>query len=114
MSVKADINKENTDILIITSDYFKPIIEKELKNFDLPILYYILEANSIFEAGCARLNIFKYNKIDNYDQILYLDTDILLNSDVNILFNLNISSEKIYTVQEGTIGHEYWDLILKI
>lgn len=108
ISTKSNINKENTDILIITSTDFKLVIEKELQNFNLPLLYYILEANSIFEAGCARLNIFKYDCIDKYENILYLDTDILLNSDINTLFNLELSSEKIYTVKEGNIGHVYW------
>jgi len=109
--VKTNINKETTDILILTSPSFQPLIQKELCSFDLPLQYYILEIHTLFEAGCARLNIFKYANINKYDNILYLDTDILLNSDVNVLFNLEIYSEKIYALQEGHIGlnnNEYW------
>lgn len=108
ISVKTNINKETTDILILTSPSFQPLIQKELCSFDLPLQYYILEIHTLFEAGCARLNIFKYANINKYDNILYLDTDILLNSDVNVLFNLEISSEKIYALQEGSIEYDHW------
>jgi lipopolysaccharide biosynthesis glycosyltransferase len=114
MSIKSNINTTTTDILIITSPTFQPLIQKELLNFTsgnnciLSIHYYILNLTTLFEAGCARLNIFQYDKINQYDKILYLDTDILINSDINILFNLDILPNKIYALEEGTIGHRYW------
>jgi lipopolysaccharide biosynthesis glycosyltransferase len=108
ISVKANFNTNTTDILIITSPSFQPLIQKELEGFDLPLHYYILDLHTLFEAACARLNIFKYEHIHKYDTILYLDTDILLNSDVNVLFNLDLSTEKIYALEEGCIGHTYW------
>jgi len=108
ISEKAKINNETTDILVITSPSFQPLIEKELEMFELPLKYYILNLQSLFDSGCARLNIFKYDSINKYNKILYLDTDTLLNSDVNVLFSLKMSSNKIYALKEGTIGHEYW------
>ena len=106
--LKGELNKENTDILIITSPIFQPIIQKELSNFDLPFYYYILDLYTLFDAGCARLNIFNYDNIDKYNKILYLDTDILINNNLNILFNLEISPNKIYSLEEGNIGNENW------
>ena len=103
ISLKSKIDVNNTDILIITSPEFQPLIEKEL-SVTLPIKYYTLNLHTLFEAGCARLNIFKYECINSYDKILYLDTDILINSDINILFNIDILHDKIYTLEEGTIG----------
>jgi hypothetical protein len=108
ISVKGNINKETTDILIITSPSFQPLIQKELEGFDLPLHYYILDLHTLFEAGCARLNIFKYDNIGKYNTLLYLDTDILVNFDVNVLFNLDISTEKIYGFENGFIGHAFW------
>jgi lipopolysaccharide biosynthesis glycosyltransferase len=108
ISSKANIDKDNTEILILTSPSFEPIIKNELKSFDLPLYYYLLDLETLFDAGCARLNIFKYTNINKYNNILYLDTDILVNSDINILFNLEICEEKIYTLEEGHIGGEYW------
>jgi lipopolysaccharide biosynthesis glycosyltransferase len=107
ISVKANL-KNDTDILIVTSPSFQPLIQKELENFDLPLQYYILDLHTLFEAGYARLNIFKYDSIAKYDTILYLDTDILINSDINVLLNLDISSEKVYALEEGTISHDFY------
>lgn len=108
ISVNARFNKQTTDILILTSPTFQPLIQRDLENFDLPIYYYLIDLHTLFDAGCARLDIFEYENIGEYDKILYLDTDILINSNVNILFELDLSLEKIYTLEEGTIGHEYW------
>lgn len=108
ISVKANISEKTTDILIMTSPLFQPLIQKELKEFSLPLHYYILDLNGMYEATCARVNIFKYNDINKYDNILYLDTDILINSDINVLFNLELCSEKLYALKEGKIGHQFW------
>ena len=108
ISLRSNINKDTTDILIITSPAFLPIIQKELSEYDLPLQYMTLNLNTKMEAGCCKLNIFDYEKISLYNKILYLDTDVLINSDINILFNLEISSDKIYALEEGEIGHEYW------
>lgn len=108
ISEKGNINKETTDILILTSESFQPLIEKELENFDLPIQYYILDLRTLMESGCAKLKIFSYAIIDKYQKILYLDTDVLINSDVNKLFDIEISSTKLHALEEGWIGHEYY------
>ena len=39
-----------------------------------------------------------------YSKILYVDTDILVNSDINVLFKLPISSKQIYALREGHLG----------
>ena len=114
ISIKSKINKETTEILIMTSPSFQPIIQKELENFNLPVNYYLLNLNNILEAACARLSIFNYENINKYDKILYLDTDILINSDINVLFNLELSSEKIYVLEEGRLdtqdhGNQFFD-----
>jgi lipopolysaccharide biosynthesis glycosyltransferase len=108
ISVKGKINKDTTDILIITSPTFLPLIQKELDLFDLPLQYYTLDIHSLMEASCCKLKIFQYDRINKYKKILYLDTDVLVNSDLNILFNLEISNDKVYALEEGHIGHIYW------
>jgi len=60
------------------------------------------------EASCCKLKIFQYPNVDKYEKILYLDTDVLVNSDVNPLFNTEISSDKLYALEEGNIGHVFW------
>lgn len=108
INVKANLNSETTHILIMTTPKFHELILKELINFNLPIKYYLLELNTLMEASCYKLKIFEYENIDKYNKILYLDTDVLINSDINILFNKEISDKKIYALEEGNIGHDYW------
>ena len=110
MSEKGKIVTDTTEILIITSPSFQPLIQREMESLtELPLQYYVLDhLHSLFDAGCARLNIFNYTNIHKYDKILYLDTDILLNSDINVLFQLEISTEKIYALEEGTIESFLW------
>ena len=105
ISVKAAIQKATTDILIITSPEFQPLIQTELQGHDLPIHYFVLDLHTLMEASCCKLKIFQYSEIDKYHKLLYLDTDVLINSDVNVLFNIEISSDKLYALEEGTIGH---------
>ena len=97
-----------TEYLIITSNDFKPKIEERMKSYNIPLLYYILEASTLFQAACARLHIFDYENIDKYDKILYIDTDALVIRDLNILLSVDIESNKIYAPQDGNIGGNCW------
>ncbi len=105
---KANVNRKTTDILIITSPTFYPIIQAQVSSIDLPLKYHILDIHTLMEASCCKLTIFEYKDIDKYNKILYLDTDVLLNADVNVLLDHDISSDKIYALEEGVIGHEFW------
>lgn len=108
ISRKGNVNKDTTDILIITSPSFQPLIQKELEGVDLPLQYFLLDLHTLMESSCCKLQIFRYDKIDTYQKILYLDTDVLVNSDVNVLFDIEISSEKLHALEEGYISHEFW------
>lgn len=107
-SIVRNASIDNTDILIITSPSFHPLIVKEMEHLSLNLKYFILDLTTLFDAGCARLNIFKYEGIESYDKIIYLDTDILINSDINILLSLKLSNDKIYTLEEGIISQHYY------
>jgi len=107
LTTRGNINKTNTDILIITSPMFQTLIQNELSCLNIRPEYYILDLQTLFEAKCAKLNIFDYENIYKYDKILYLDTDILINNDINILFDIELA-DKLYVLEEGYIGHEFW------
>jgi lipopolysaccharide biosynthesis glycosyltransferase len=63
----------------------------------------IFNFTTIFQAACARLFIFEYPKINQYEKILYLDTDIILKADITPIFHLEIS-DLLYGIESGTIG----------
>ena len=104
------ISKKSSSIhiLISTSSAFQPIIEKELSDFNLIIMYQILDLHTLVEACSSKLNIFQYKDIDLYTKILYLDTDVLINGDIDILFQKDISPDKVYALEEGTISNAFW------
>ena len=107
-----NINKNTTSILIYTSQSFANDICLRMKDFEeykIPIYFHTYEGvDSTMQACVSRLQIFYNSFINQYDKILYLDTDILFNNDVNSIFNLDILDDRIYATKSGYIGHEYW------
>lgn len=104
----AYIDSRNTHILIFTSPNFIKKIQNSLVSYNLPISYKILDLTTMMEASCCKLQIFNYEEVDKYQNLLYLDTDVLINGDLNILFNTQIESNKIYALIEGNIGDNLW------
>ena len=93
---------ENTDLLIYTSTKFMEII-KNHSLYNDKIVFFINDGyNTIDLALKARLDIFDYELLPNYDKILYLDTDIIILKDLNPIFEL---AEKniIYATKEGNL-----------
>jgi predicted O-methyltransferase YrrM len=106
----------NTDFLVITHPDYVEYINQYIHLHDgRPLLIYSMIKSSLMEAGCARLDIFSYPIIHNYDKILYLDTDILFAENVERILTIDISDDKLYALGEGAIGDPYhgkpyWDL----
>lgn len=105
------INSNTTNILIYTSTEYMNIIKN--KHFDNNnILFYINDNYTNVDLACrARLDIFDYDNINKYDNILYLDTDILIQDDIQKIFNI-IDDNVLYAVEEGNILDnnifDYW------
>lgn len=109
MDAVGKVDNANTHFLIITSRDFQPKIDLELQYIRLHLLYFIVDLdNTLMDAACARLKIFDYPLLHLYQTILYLDTDILINGDLNRILDLNIDSDKIYALKEGTIENHLW------
>jgi predicted O-methyltransferase YrrM len=98
-----------TNILIYTSLYFKnKIVETEF--YSNKINFIINNDYNCVENACkSRLDIFEFDIIKTYDKILYLDTDIIIQKDINDIFDL-IEEDKIYVMKEGSIteDNDYW------
>uniref|UniRef100_A0A6C0AN28 Uncharacterized protein n=1 Tax=viral metagenome TaxID=1070528 RepID=A0A6C0AN28_9ZZZZ len=100
-------NLENIDLLVITSSNFTKDIEHVSKKLNIHIDIYTLDFSELHEALCSRIYIFDYPLVTLYKHILYLDTDIIIQGDINSLVNCELE-EKLYAFREGTIGHPYW------
>jgi hypothetical protein len=99
---------ENLDILIFTNKEFKPQVESIFKNFKINAIVEVLDKiETKFEACCSRLFLFNWDKIDEYNKLLYIDTDVLVTGNLNKIFNLPIKNE-LYGVKEGYIKWRMW------
>ena len=100
---------QTTDFLVITQEEFLAPIQAIGKRLGISIRFWIQEKPiSIFISTIARYEIFRWPEIGNYSKVLYLDTDILINGELNTVFNLLEQPDKLYTFREGPISHIYW------
>ena len=92
-------NDDFIDILIITDITF---YEKNLVNLKRPNLFFhfIEEPKNNDEICFNKYIIFDWDKIDEYQKILYLDTDTLVSYDLKKLFNKCNSINKLHVVVE--------------
>ena len=103
---------DNTKILIYTSTYLKNmIIQNQLKIEDL-IHFEINDSYNNIDADTkSRLDLFDLPSISEYSKILYLDTDIIIKSDINRVFNI-CTDDILYVLEEGNIMNDvaehYW------
>ena len=99
---------DDTNILIYTSTEFKNIIYNS-NLYSNHIIFHINDNyNIINEAYTARLDLFDIKLVENYSKILYLDTDIIIISDINKIFDLLVD-ETVYAKKEGTVDNNFFD-----
>jgi len=95
-------NYDTFDILIMTQTDFLPFVRDLENNLNIKLLTFCIPCTTIFEAACARLSIFDYPNIYQYEKLLYLDTDIIIKQDISPIFDLDID-ELLYAIESGTI-----------
>ena len=106
-SLNLSSSLDTIDILILTSSNFKEDIDRLSNMVGIPLLIYTFEFTKLHEALCSRLYIFDYPYSINYEKILYLDTDIIIQGNIHDLINSSIDT-KLHAFREGNIGHPYW------
>jgi hypothetical protein len=95
------------DLLVFTSRDLEEEILQLARSLNLNIDTYIFNFTGKDQAVCSKLYIFEYPLTRLYKKVLYLDTDIIIQSDLTIILQGDLE-EKVYGVKEGTIGHEWW------
>jgi lipopolysaccharide biosynthesis glycosyltransferase len=101
---------KNVHVLVYTSTPFMETIKLH-KLFDAEkIKFEINDGFNDIESACkSRVHLFKLSSINNYEKILYLDTDVIVKSDINRVFDV-CKDDVLYTLEEGSIDVEgdYW------
>lgn len=93
------IDVDNTHILIITDEKTKKEITNVIKS-PFKIDFHIVTFEILEECIINKLKIYQYEKINQYDKILYCDVDILWNSSPDVIFDC-VKEDKIYISLEG-------------
>lgn len=101
-SLKIYSSEGNFEFLVITQKEFEPLVKEIGRNLELDLNTFCLDFSTIFQAACARLFIFDYPEISEYEKLLYLDTDILIKAPLNSIFDLPID-DLLYGIESGTI-----------
>lgn len=92
-------NSDFLDILVITDKNF---YEDNFKFFDRPNFYIHIvdDIKNPDEVCFNKTRIFDFENINDYENILYLDSDILINYNLNYLFKKCKKDSKLYSVVE--------------
>lgn len=97
-SISHNTKTMNFDVLFITDEKFKQELLKKpiLQKFNCYFHIVDTPVDGI-EASFKKLCIYDYNRINEYEKVLFLDTDIMCVKDLNEIFNYDLTPEKINT-----------------
>jgi len=103
------------DILFIT-DVKNELLDNIKYNGN--ILFMEIDDNNLLESSSNKLKIYKYNKISDYDKIIFCDLDTLWLKNPNELFNV-MTENKFYVADDNHTNllmtcpqHYYGDYLL--
>ena len=101
----------NTHVLVYTSTSFMNKIKQSHLFNNEKIKFEINDNYNDIDKACkARLDVFKFASIINYNKILYLDTDILVKDSINKVFDV-CKDDILYVLEEGNIANFHFNNI---
>lgn len=105
--------KNKFTLLIITSNSFYEMNKNYLSTISSKVevvVWKIEEKSEIFYAAFSRYEIFRFDNINDYEKVLYLDTDILINGDISVIFDEILNDETINCLGERLVldPSDYW------
>lgn len=106
-------SKLTFDLLIITDQKTQNIIAslKELQQFSKVHFIILQDDIDLYHALLRKCDIVLFKDFLKYTKIMYLDCDIIIQKDINILFNIIKAKPNIlYAPAEGTLDGDYWKL----
>jgi len=96
--------QDNFDFLVITQKDLEPSAKELGRSLGIDLKTFCLECSTIFQAACSRLFIFDYPQVQEYEKLLYLDTDILIKAPLEPIFDLlNGAKDLLYGIESGTV-----------
>jgi lipopolysaccharide biosynthesis glycosyltransferase len=106
-------SKAEFDLLVICSRDVRMVLEKMplVKSFTNVKFLEVPKSNDLYHALLSKCDIYQYVDVTSYKKVLYLDCDIIVQTDLSQLFkDTHIKSGRIYAPAEGTLTGKYWYL----
>ena len=98
------LSLENLDILIMCDQEYLKYVQEKLPSL---VKIMITETNdTAVQCSMRKIEIFNYPEIDNYDKILYLDSDIIALKNISILFDTELDPNILYVKAEENATHQ--------
>ena len=82
-------------INILNNSKLNKFIQYELK---------LVNSNDVYHSSLNKFSIFNHVNITNIDRLLYLDTDIIIYNNIDILFDAIYNSREIYVSNDSEIS----------
>lgn len=102
-SIKTYYNNNSFELYIFVDKFTSDIIQTYINNnkdikFEIKLIQ--CNINGVVIASAFRMLIFDYIEHNKYNKILYLDTDILINESLDLVFAIDIDN-KVHAVKES-------------
>ena len=110
LSVESILNKskQNFDILVITDEVTRKLIEKTNAAKLKSLKYFITKTpEDGVEASKMKVSIYEYSNILEYSNVLFLDCDIVAQASIDDLFNEEIKNNILYTLKNKNLGFHH-------
>jgi len=107
-SMNKNIKDSSIDLLILTSIEWEEKIKKILDTTNLSTNIVCLKNVNHLDTNYLvwkRFELFKHFDVSIYEKILYLDADIIIDDNINEIFNIDMD-KPIYSYSDIRIGHE--------
>lgn len=98
------------DVLIITTSEIKEALTKIKDLQKIRNVYFQLDddVNDLEHALLRKCDIYKYRGALNYDVVLYVDIDVIVQGNIMSLFKKDIHHDIIYAPKEGSLEGKFW------
>jgi lipopolysaccharide biosynthesis glycosyltransferase len=105
----------NYDLCIITNKDIEQDLRalKQLKHVASNVFFHIVPVDTeLFPALMRKCDIASFSRFLEYDKILYLDTDLIIQGDLvkDIFEPMKCRRNVIYGPESGTHEHKFWSL----
>ena len=116
LSIRSLRLQNNNDVVVICDESFVDDCKNKLKNYTNIFIHVVKDSKSAHEASMNKLKIFDYENINNYNKILFIDSDIIVHTNLISIFN-NINDDNILYVKKESDNFDdhtaiYWSLKL--